>query len=154
MSDPYQPPRVDLEADEPRYAGFWLRSLALLVDTMILMPIVYTLAYAVYGSAYFTSSAFVQGPADLIINYVLPIAATIGFWKWKSATPGKMILQLKIVDAAGEQPSTGQYVGRYFAYLISMLPLFLGYFWVAWDRHKQAWHDKLARTYVIRVTKK
>ncbi len=153
MSDPYQPPSVDLENHQLHYAGFWLRFLALLIDTLILMPIVYTLAYTVYGSAYFTSAAFIQGPADLIINYVLPIAVTIAFWKWKSATPGKMILNLKIVDTNGGQPSTGQFVGRYFAYLVSMLPLFLGYFWVAWDRHKQAWHDKLARTYVIKVTK-
>ena len=125
----------------------------MLIDTLILLPIVYTLAYTIYGSAYFTSSAFIQGPADVAINYLLPIAATLGFWKWKSATPGKMILDLRIVNASGEKPSTGQFIGRYFAYIVSTLPLFLGYFWVAWDRHKQAWHDKLARTYVIKVPK-
>jgi uncharacterized RDD family membrane protein YckC len=153
MTDPYQPPRVELDTDQLHYAGFWLRLLSLLIDTLILMPVIYALAYTIYGPAYFTSATILQGPADLVITYVLPVAATIGFWKWKSATPGKIILGLKIVDANGAQPSTGQYLSRYFAYLISMLPLFLGYFWVAWDRHKQAWHDKLARTYVIRVTK-
>jgi uncharacterized RDD family membrane protein YckC len=70
---------------------------------------------------------------------------------YKSATPGKMVIGAKIVNArTGRQPSTGQLIGRYFAYYISLIPLGLGYLWVAWDPKKQGWHDKLAGTVVVR----
>jgi hypothetical protein len=60
----------------------------------------------------------------------------------------------KIVDAkTGGKPSTGQLIGRYFAYFLSMLPLFLGFIWVAWDRKKQGLHDKLSGTVVIKRVK-
>jgi len=62
-----------------------------------------------------------------------------------------MIVRAKIVDArTGGKPSTGQLIGRYFGYYLSMIPLFLGFIWVAFDKRKQGWHDKLAGTVVIR----
>jgi uncharacterized RDD family membrane protein YckC len=62
-----------------------------------------------------------------------------------------MVIGAKIICAkTGGTPSTGQFVGRYFAYILSMLPLLLGYLWAAWDPKKQTWHDKLAGTYVVR----
>jgi len=62
-----------------------------------------------------------------------------------------MAISAKIVDAkTGEQPSTAQFIGRYFAYFISVLPLCLGMVWVAFDMRKQGWHDKLAGTVVVR----
>jgi uncharacterized RDD family membrane protein YckC len=62
-----------------------------------------------------------------------------------------MVIKARIVDAdSAGPPSTGQLVGRYFAYYISIIPLCLGLFWVAFDARKQGWHDKLARTVVVR----
>ena len=62
-----------------------------------------------------------------------------------------MAVRAVIVDAAtGEPPSMGQLIGRYFAYIVSTIPLGLGYLWAAWDPQKQTWHDKLARTFVVR----
>ena len=82
--------------------------------------------------------------------YVLPALATIVFWKTRQATPGKMLLSMKIVDAeTGGPMSTGQSVGRYFAYFVSTLIFLLGYVWVAFDARKQSWHDKLAGTVVV-----
>ena len=46
-------------------------------------------------------------------------------------------------------PSTARLVGRLFAYLISALPLFLGFAWIAIDRRRQGWHDKIAGTLVV-----
>ena len=88
---------------------------------------------------------------NFLISWVLPTIAVITFWVYKAATPGKMAISSKIVDAqTGDQPSTGQFVGRYFAYFVSVLPLGLGIFWVAFDKKKQGWHDKLAGTVVVR----
>lgn len=87
----------------------------------------------------------------IILNYVAPALVIILFWVYKSATPGKMILKLRIVDAdSGGKPSTAQFVGRYFSYYLSTLPLMLGFIWVAFDQRKQGWHDKLAGTVVIK----
>jgi len=73
------------------------------------------------------------------------------FWKFKSATLGKMTIGAKIVDAKTLQPlSNGQLVGRYFAYFPSILILGLGILWVRWDLRKQGLHDKLAGTVVSR----
>jgi uncharacterized RDD family membrane protein YckC len=61
---------------------------------------------------------------------------------------------LVIVDArTGEKPTTAQFIGRYLAYYISILPLFLGLIWVGIDKRKQGWHDKLAGTVVLRNKK-
>lgn len=65
-----------------------------------------------------------------------------------------MATKLTIVDEkTGGKPSTGQFVGRYLAYYISMLPLFLGIIWVGIDKRKQGWHDKLAGTVVLKNNK-
>jgi uncharacterized RDD family membrane protein YckC len=62
-----------------------------------------------------------------------------------------MLLSLRIVDAStGGKMSVGQAIGRYFAYIPSMLVIFLGFFWIGWDSRKQGWHDKLAGTLVVR----
>ena len=62
-----------------------------------------------------------------------------------------MVISAKIVDAkTGQKPSTSQFIVRYVGYILSMIPLFLGFFWIAWDSKKQGWHDKVAGTVVIR----
>ncbi|MNC88285.1 RDD family protein [compost metagenome] len=61
-----------------------------------------------------------------------------------------MAISAKIVDAqTGGRPATGKLVLRYFAYLASTLPLLLGFVWIAIDRRKQGFHDKIAGTLVI-----
>ena len=73
------------------------------------------------------------------------------FWLKKQATPGKMAVSAKVVDATGNAMSVGQSIGRYFAYIVSIIPLGLGFIWVAFDSKKQGWHDKLVGTVVIKT---
>ncbi len=139
---------------EKQYAGFWIRTLAAIIDTIIILVIITPVLMAIYGSTYWVSESFIQGTWDVLLNYVFPAIAVIVFWVYKSATPGKMILKLIIVDAkTGNKPSTGQFIGRYFAYYVSTIPLLLGLIWVGIDKRKQGWHDKLAGTVVIRSRK-
>jgi len=140
-----------MEKSELKYAGFWIRFGATMIDTIILIMIVLPLSYFFYGDEILYNDAWIKGPADFIINYIFPLVATVLFWKYKSATPGKMALKLKVVDAkTGEPLSTGQSIGRYFAYIVSTIPFLLGYFWIIWDSKKQSWHDKLAGSVVVR----
>lgn len=143
-----------MEPNEVEYVGFWARVWASLIDTLLMGIILWPILFAVYGSAYLTSTALVQGPVDFLLSYVAPAIAVIAFWIARQATPGKMAVSARIVDAeTGGKPSNGQMIGRYFAYFLSMLPLMLGFLWVAFDRRKQGWHDKLAGTVVVRVKK-
>jgi uncharacterized RDD family membrane protein YckC len=136
---------------ELEYVGFWARVGAALIDSVLLLAIIAPLLYWLYGPSYFVEADAVHGLADVLLNWVLPAAAVIVFWLYRQATPGKMVIGARIVDADNARPpSTGQLIGRYFAYYISIIPLCLGLFWVAFDARKQGWHDKLARTVVVR----
>ncbi len=134
------------------YVGFWARFAASIIDTIILIMITFPILFLIYGGEYFYSGESVQGWLDVIISYVFPILAIILFWLYKSATPGKIALLAKVVDEkTGNKLSVKQVLIRYVAYYISLLPLGLGFIWIAMDKKKQGWHDKLAGSVVIRV---
>jgi len=142
-----------MEKEELEYVGFWPRVGATLIDSILLIAVTSPFLLAIYGDAYFAPDvAMIQGPADFLISYAFPAVAVIVFWSAKQATPGKMAIGAKIVDAStGHAPTTGQVVGRYFAYYLSIIVVFLGFIWVAFDDRKQGWHDKLAGTVVVRL---
>ncbi|MBE9567754.1 MAG: RDD family protein [Proteobacteria bacterium] len=132
------------------YAGFWIRTLASMIDTVLMLIIIIPVMSAIYGDAYWDPDTYYLGLWDGLFNYILPAIAIILFWFYKSATPGKMITHLIIVDAkTGEKPSVSQLIIRYIGYYVSAIPLLLGLFWVGIDKRKQGWHDKMAGTVVV-----
>jgi uncharacterized RDD family membrane protein YckC len=142
----------DLDPARPRYVGFWARVGASFIDAILLVAITYPLLIAAYGLQYFNASkqGVVSGPVDILLTWVFPFVAIVGFWHYKRATPGKMAIGAQIVDATtGETLSIGRCVTRYLALIVASLPLGLGLLWVAFDRRKQGWHDKIARSVVV-----
>jgi uncharacterized RDD family membrane protein YckC len=137
---------------QPEYVGFWARVGAAIIDTVLAMVIVAPLLTYFYGAEYWIrTGSLIAGPADLLLNWILPAIAVILFWIYRQATPGKMAIGAKIVDAKTlGKPSTGQLVIRYLGYYVSIIPLMLGILWVGFDARKQGWHDKLAGTLVVR----
>jgi len=136
--------------EELEYVGFWARVGAALIDSLLVTLILVPLVRLIYGDEYETLK-MIQGPADLLISLFLPAIAIVIFWINRQATPGKMAISAQIVDAkTGGNPTTGQLIGRYLGYYVSIIPLFLGLIWVAFDPRKQGWHDKLAGTVVVR----
>lgn len=155
----YAPPTskvADIEDDSLEnieYVGFWLRVVATVVDTILIMLITLPVVTAVYGAdvVFGDESKLVQGPVDFVISYVFPAVATVLFWLYRQATPGKMLIGARVVSADTlKTVSVGQAIGRYFAYFPAGLLLGLGIIWVAFDAQKQGWHDKLANTLVVR----
>jgi uncharacterized RDD family membrane protein YckC len=137
--------------EEWEYVGFWARTVAAIIDLILQVIICAPLTMAVYGTWTSPDGRYFQGPFDVVINAVLPAVAVIAFWLWKGATPGKLAMSARVVDAdTGHPMTTGQAVLRYVSYIVSALPLFVGFFWAGLDRRKQAWHDKIAGTVVIR----
>ncbi len=141
---------MNLETNPPgevEYVGFWPRFGAFLIDSFAVLFLVVPLMVWYFGDGW----AYADGVKAFIINWVLPGAATLLFWHFRRATPGKMVISAVIVDARTfESPTTGQLVGRYLGYYVSSIVLFLGFLWIAFDARKQGWHDKMANTVVIR----
>lgn len=136
---------------ELEYVGFWLRLWASLIDTALLAVFLYPALHLIYGPAYWQGTGFVQGPADFLLSFVLPAIGVVWFWIARQATPGKLAIGARIVDArTGGKPTSGQLWLRYLGYYPAFIPLALGLIWVAFDPRKQGWHDKLAGTVVVR----
>ncbi len=101
--------------------------------------------------------------ADLILNSLLGealagFANLAAFWLYfalqesgpKQATFGKRALGIMVTDLNGNRISFGQATGRLFAHLLSHMLFFFGYLMVLWDARRQALHDKVANTLVVR----
>jgi len=135
------------------YVGFWARVGATLIDTALLIVVTLPLSYLAYGRMA-TVKSFMRGPADVLINWLLPAVLIVWLWSKLQATPGKLLVSAKIVDAdTGAEPTLVQLLIRYLGYFISAIPVGLGFLWVGYDLRKQGWHDKLANTVVVRSRK-
>ena len=135
-------------SSSPDYAGFWARAAAFLIDWLIAIVILVPVMVVVFGLREISLD-----PAEHswdLLAFVAIAVAVIGFWRYCGATPGKIALGVKIVDAAtGQPPTLARLALRFAGYFVSALPLVLGFLWAAIDRRKQGWHDKIARTIVI-----
>jgi uncharacterized RDD family membrane protein YckC len=152
MSDLGKQQKSVMANREIEYAGFWLRVAASLIDTVMLLILLFPLLSFIYGMSYWTEQRPSPDILDIALNYIAPMLIVILFWIYKSATPGKLILKMKIVDANTlQQAKTGQLIVRYLGYYLSAIPLFLGLIWVGIDKRKQGFHDMLANTVVIKI---
>jgi uncharacterized RDD family membrane protein YckC len=92
----------------------------------------------------------------MFLAYAIGLVAGVGyavyFWTSTGATLGKQVMGLKVVSSeTGQLLDTQGAIIRYVCYIISGLPLYLGYLWALWDPNHDTWHDKLAKTKVIKV---
>ena len=134
-------------APEVEYVGFWARVGASLIDSIATLGLILVLSVWFFGDRPDAK----EGLGDFTISWIVPAIAVLVFWFARGATPGKMVISAVIVDADTFGPPTPwQFVGRYLGYFVSSIPLFLGLIWVGIDARKQGWHDKMARTVVIR----
>lgn len=131
------------------YAGFWIRLLAMIIDSIILGVI----GYFLFGSEV-TQVDMTNGP-NVNISYngwnsLVPLLYTFIFWVWISATPGKYICGIKIIEADGKKLSWQKAILRLVGYLVSSLGLLLGFLWIGFNQKKRGWHDMIAGTYVVK----
>jgi uncharacterized RDD family membrane protein YckC len=141
--------------EDTHYAGFWIRFAATLIDTVVFIIVLIVPLTILFGFDFSEADASNPGVLVNVLQYVAPIVITVWFWIKYLGTPGKILLKLQVVDAdTGHALSTPQAIGRYLGYYISMIPLMLGFIWVAFDSRKQGFHDKLAGTVVIHTSSK
>ncbi len=146
------PLRLD---DNTRYAGFWRRVAAAIIDTLILLPLLSAILYLIYGYAYFNpgnpaSPLAAHGLWEPLIRVVAPIVITVFLWVKFRGTPGKLLLDCRVVHArTGQALSFWRALLRYLAYYVSALTFMLGFLWIVWDKRKQGFHDKIAGSVVV-----
>ncbi len=132
------------------YAGFWIRVLAYLIDTIILAVVQFVLALAFGVSLFDLDASQSYGVADVLM-LVITFAYFIGFeGSAMQATPGKKALGLIVTDLQGGRISYGRATGRYFGKILSGLILLIGFIMVAFTERNQGLHDMLASTLVVK----
>ena len=123
---------------EPQYAGFWIRVVAYLIDSVI------------YSTALFFSVLAMF----LLVGFILFPLIAFGyfpyFWSKSGATPGMQMLGLRVVRARDGGPlDFGTAFVRLIGFWINGMVCDLGFIWVAFEPRKRGWHDMIADTVVI-----
>jgi uncharacterized RDD family membrane protein YckC len=138
-----------------RYAGFWIRVVAKIVDALIVtVPLVGLVMLSVIfvGSSGGGGSPLwfnFIGVFAQLLYYGLNLMYVIFFVGKYGATPGKMLCKLRIVVATGEKVTYGRATGRAFAEILSGLICNIGYLLAAFDQEKRTLHDHICNTRVI-----
>jgi uncharacterized RDD family membrane protein YckC len=83
--------------------------------------------------------------------FLLLLVYHIGFWTWKGTTVGGIICQLRVVRADGAPLTFADALVRGLSSIFSLAVFGLGCLWILKDPEGQAWHDKIAGTYVVKV---
>lgn len=138
-------------AEGVSYAGFWIRVLAVLVDSLILLIVAVGLALIV-GGILGLSGAYQTVPFSDLANRLGLIAEWLYYTLMTSgpnqATYGKMAVGIKVTDESGRRIGLGRANARFWSKLLSTLLLFIGFLMVAFTARKQGLHDKIAGTLV------
>jgi uncharacterized RDD family membrane protein YckC len=116
-------------------AGFWIRMGALLLDALLV--------------------GFLMGVLRHKFDAELLVLAIYGavMWKLRGSTVGGIVFDLQVVRLDDRPVDWETAIIRALACFLSLAVIGLGFFWIAFDAGKQAWHDKIAGTVVVRVRK-
>lgn len=144
----------------PHYAGFWIRLLAYVIDSALVGFVgafVGGFAGAVLGGLLGASGSPPEAIAA-VSGIAGALAGTVILWLYfalmesssTQATLGKMALGLAVTDAAGRPIGFGRATGRWFAKILSAIPLSIGFVVAGFTQRKQALHDLVAGTVVVR----
>jgi uncharacterized RDD family membrane protein YckC len=143
----------------PNYAGFWLRFVAYLIDSLLIglvfMPLGLVLVFWLSAN---------QGNIDegtlatfQVINMLINLVSIVVTWLYSAwlessswqGTVGKKVVGLRVTDMSGNRISFGRATGRHFGKIISSMICLVGFIMAAFTEKRQALHDMLAATLVV-----
>jgi uncharacterized RDD family membrane protein YckC len=162
QSPAWQPPAVTYPpVPTVRYGGFWIRFVAVIIDGLLIGIVVWPVSAIVALTIGLAGRSV--GMPIMGVHLVGHIARSglFFFVGWiyeatmesssKQATVGKMVLGLKVTDLQERRISFARATGRHFAKIVSKLILLIGYIMAGFTERKQALHDMIAGTLVIRT---
>jgi len=148
---------VSQPASARAFAGFWVRLAAYAIDQALTM----LATGAIAGTIIAISDGLYGGEATdafltthtLLANVVATVIALFyyGYFMagpWQ-ATPGKRLLGIYVIRVNGERMDAASAVLRYLAYVLSILPFFVGFLMVFWTPERKALHDIVCGTRVV-----
>lgn len=94
----------------------------------------------------------VETSDNLLYRIVLAVVVFgfyVGFWSRSGRTLGMQSWGLQLETENGEVPSASTASLRFFAALLSWLPLGLGFIWQIWDPQNLTWHDRISKTRLV-----
>jgi uncharacterized RDD family membrane protein YckC len=163
---PVQAPISVPQAPMVRYAGFWRRFVAHLIDQIVMgivacilfVPGIALLGIGI-GSGMMEESPSVIGFIFAAVAAYMAAIVVIIVLQWlyyalmessnRQATLGKLALGIVVTDLDGKRITFGRATGRYFGKIISGLILYIGYFMAGFTEKKQALHDIMASCLVV-----
>jgi uncharacterized RDD family membrane protein YckC len=131
----------DDQASE-QYAGFWNRVGAALLDIIIFTIPIEIVSGLIFGFDNKVSLNLFTFIASFLYATLMESSSNQG-------TLGKMIVSIKVTDSNGDRLSFERAAGRYFASIMSVLTLGIGFMMAGWTRKKQTLHDMIANTLVV-----
>ncbi len=138
--------------------GFGRRLVASLIDMLLIgfltFMLVVALSFAILLVDIFTAYKYPdrEFPVDtmtLWLGLILSVIYFVAYWAKSGQTIGKTVVGIRIVSKDGSPLSWGKAFLRYVGYVVSGIVLSLGFLWLAFDRKRQGWHDKISGTYVL-----
>jgi uncharacterized RDD family membrane protein YckC len=156
--------REGVVATPMRYAGFWLRFLAVFLDGIIIqivLTVIFGALFLIMGLAsidYANQDQIQAHIGEIMALYGLfflgSIVINAAYETWfigkYGATPGKMACQIHVVTPYGGKISYARALGRHFAKFISSMTLTIGYIMAGFDDEKRSLHDRICETRVIK----
>ena len=137
-----------------RFAGFWIRFVAIFLDGLIMMVPTMILLFLFAGGMMASmrdsdeKGSAIQGVFYLVFYGIQMFYSTFFHGKF-GATPGKMAVKIKVIRADGSPIGFGRAFGRYFANIVSSMICNLGYIMAGFDAEKRALHDRICDTRVV-----
>lgn len=160
LEEPEEEEKDNSAWDRALRGGFWLRSMAMAVDSLLLLLLLaifvvlgfLTLTLGATGGREvpFLRQALIVLPVIFPLGLVLTLAYFTFFHGTWGQTIGKMIFGLQVVRTDGRPLTFSRALARALGYFLSGLPFFLGFLWVGLSSDKRAWHDALTATMVTR----
>lgn len=162
MADVKQPPTPTWQPATPArrgpaegvaYAGFWVRFIAWIVDGIAIGILAGAISPLLGLSPFVTVTDTTIAPdyGSGAVSGLVGLVYFVGLWSWKGQTIGMMPFGLSVArEEDGGSLDVVRAFLRYVGLIISFAVLLLGVIWVAFDANKQGWHDKIAKTVVVR----
>jgi uncharacterized RDD family membrane protein YckC len=131
------------------YAGFWLRLAAYIIDGIVLyLPNYLLLKLFNVGNLFDINAGF--EPLSMVVSFAVylyfPIMESS---KWQ-ATLGKRLVDIKVTDLQGDRISFVKALVKYIGTYISFITLCIGFMMAGFTEKKQALHDMIAGTLVVK----
>jgi uncharacterized RDD family membrane protein YckC len=134
--------------------GFGRRLIATLIDGILLAFFTFMVAFAIgfvgiFVQMFKPDDTLALEGLIIICGVILSVIYYVGYWSKSGQTIGNTLLGIKVVGQDGSGLSRGKAFLRYIGYIVSGILWSIGFLWVAFDRKRQGWHDKIVGTYVI-----